>query len=115
MALVVIGLYGTLTYSVRQRTREIGIRLALGASPRRVATFVFSEVGTVTAAGLAVGGAGAWFVAGLITPVLFAVSRSDLWTTVIPLACLLACGAVSAVVPAVRATRIDPARVLRGD
>ena len=102
-----------LSYSVVQRTREIGIRLALGAQPSRVARFVLSEVGAMTIAGLFVGGGGAAFAARAITPLLVAVSPSDVWSIGAPLGTLLLACALSALVPTARATRIDPMIALR--
>jgi ABC-type antimicrobial peptide transport system permease subunit len=74
-----------------------------------------SQVGSMTIVGLAVGAIGARFAGGLITPLLFAVQRSDISNVIAPLICLLAAGALSALLPVVRATRIDPAIALRSD
>ena len=67
IVLVAVGLYGVLSYSVVQRTREIGIRMALGARPLRIVGLVVSEVGVVTAIGLVVGAAGGIAAARFIT------------------------------------------------
>jgi predicted permease len=115
IALVVVGLYGVLSYSLVQRTREIGIRLALGAQPARVARFVLSEVGPMTIVGLIAGAVGAAFAGRFITPLLVAVTPSDLWSVSAPLGCLLTACALAALIPAVRAIRIDPATALRSD
>ena len=114
IVLVIVGLYGVLSYSLAQRTRKIGIRLALGAQPARVVRFVLSEVGAMTTIGLIAGGAGATFAGRFITPVLFAV-KPDLWTVIAPLTYLLAACGISALVPAVRATRVDPTIALRSE
>jgi hypothetical protein len=113
LVLVVIGLYGVLSYGVARRAREIGIRLALGAHPARVIGLVLSEVGAMTFGGLVVGAAGAAVASQFITGLMFDVKPSDVWATAVPLTCLLVACALSALVPALRATRIDPATALR--
>jgi putative ABC transport system permease protein len=113
IVLVVVGLYGVLSYSVVQRTREIGIRLALGAHPLRVIGLVLSEVGAMTTAGLVVGAVAAMFAARFVTTLLFEVNASDVWSTVVPLTCLLIACALSVVGPALRAARLDPTTALR--
>jgi putative ABC transport system permease protein len=100
---------------VVRRTREIGIRLALGAQPVRVIGLVLSEVGVLTIAGLLAGAAGAAFAARFITTLLFEVKPSDVWSTAVPLTCLLAACALSALVPALRAVRVDPTTALRSE
>jgi hypothetical protein len=115
IALVIVGLYGVLNYSVVQRTRDIGIRLALGAQPMRVARSVFSELGSMTIVGLVGGAVGAAFASRFITPLVFGVSPTDMWSVTAPLICLLLACALSALIPTVRATRIDPTIALRSD
>jgi predicted permease len=115
IALVIVGLYGVLSYSLVQRRREIGIRLALGAQPARVTRLVLSELGAITIVGLIAGVAAATFAVRFITDLLFAVKPSDLWSVVGPMICLLVACALSALVPALRATRIDPILALRND
>jgi hypothetical protein len=113
IVLVVVGLYGILSYSVVQRTREIGIRLALGAQPVRVMGLMLSEVGAMTIVGLVVGAAGAMFAARPITALLFEVKASNMWSIAAPLTCLVVACALSGLVPVMRATRIDPTTALR--
>jgi predicted permease len=115
IALVIVGLYGVLSYSLVQRTREIGIRLALGAQPARVARFVVSEVAPMTIAGLLVGAAGAAFAGRFLAPLLVAVTPSHFWSVSAPLGCLLAACAVATLVPMVRAIRIDPMIAMRSE
>ena len=115
IALVIVGLYGVLSYSLVQRTREIGIRLALGAQPSRVARFVLSEVAPMTIVGLIAGAAGAAFAGRFITPLLVAVAPSDFWSVSAPLGCLLTACALAALSPAARAIRIDPVIALRNE
>ena len=113
IVLVAVGLYGVLSYGVVQRTREIGIRLALGAQPLGVVRLVVSEVCLVTALGLAVGLAGGIAVARFITALLYDVKPSNIWSVGAPLGCLLLACLLSALLPALRATRVDPITALR--
>jgi predicted permease len=115
ISLVIVGLYGVLSYSLVQRTREIGIRLALGAQPARAARVVLSDVGAMTGVGLVVGVAAATFAGRWLTPLLFAVTPADRWSIGAPLACLLVPCALAALVPTMRATRIDPTIALRSE
>ena len=113
LVLVIVGLYGVLSFGVVRRTRELGIRLALGAQPRRVVGPVLSEVGGMTIVGLALGAAGAAAAAQFVGALLFDVKPSDVWSIAAPLVCLLAACAISAVAPVWRATRILPTTALR--
>ena len=113
IVLVVVGVYGVLSYSVVQRRREIGIRLALGAQPIRVVGLVLSGAGRMTLVGLVLGGIGAAVTSRFITALLFEVRPSDILSSAVPLACLLMACALAALAPGFRATRIDPAVALR--
>ena len=113
IVLVVVGLYGVLSYSVIQRRRELGIRLALGARPLGVIGLVISEVGVMAAVGLVTGAAGAFAAARFVTALLYDVSPSDSWAIVLPLACLVLVCALAAVLPALRAIHVDPTSALR--
>jgi predicted permease len=113
VVLVAVGLYGVLSYSVVQRTREIGIRLALGARPVRVLALVASEAGLMTVLGLGVGLATGMAAARFVRTLLYEVEPSDWSSIASPVVCLLLVGVLSALPPALRATRIDPIRALR--
>jgi predicted permease len=113
--LVVVGLYGVLSYDVLQQTRDIGIRLALGAPPVSVLASLLSGVGAMTIAGLVIGGIGAAVTGRFVTALLFEVRPSDALSIAAPLTCLLLACASAALLPALRATRIDPTIALRGD
>jgi putative ABC transport system permease protein len=115
MVLVMVGLYGVLSYGVAQRAREIGIRLALGAQPAGVVGLVVSDVGAMAAAGLAIGAIGAIAAARYVQPLLYEVRAADVPSTAWPLAALLGACLLSALVPAWRATRVDPVTTLRAD
>jgi ABC-type antimicrobial peptide transport system permease subunit len=113
IVLVAVGLYGVLSYRVVQRTREIGIRVALGARPLRVMGLVVSEIGLVTALGVAGGLAGGIAISRFIVALLYDVKPSNVWSIVAPLVSLLFACASAALLPALRATRVDPATALR--
>jgi putative ABC transport system permease protein len=108
-----VGLYGVLSYAVVRRTREIGIRVALGARRAAVVRLVVAEVGLVTAVGLAAGLAGGKLLAGAVGKLLFEVKATDAASIGLPLGLLLAGAAVAAVRPALRAARVDPGVALR--
>jgi predicted permease len=115
LVLAGIGLYGVLNYSVIQRRREIGIRMALGARPahvvRRVATEVFGMVCVGSLIGLAGGLACERFVESL----LFEVKATDSGIVMMPILTLGAAAVLAALRPAIRAARIDPAQTLRSE
>jgi predicted permease len=110
--LVIVGVYGLLSYTVLQRTREIGIRLALGAQPTQIVALVLREVGGMTVAGLAIGAVGAAIAGRFMTALLHQVAPSDMWSIAAPLLSLLAACAFAAIIPAQRATRIAPTTAL---
>ena len=115
IVLVAVGLYGVLTYTVLRRTREIGIRLALGARPSRVAGLVVSQVGSVTAIGIIVGLAGGIAASRFIAALLYEVKPSDALSVAAPLGCLVAVCVLAAALPVLRATRVDPTTALRDE
>jgi putative ABC transport system permease protein len=115
LAIAAVGLFGVLSYSVAQRSREIGVRTALGARTTDILTLVLRSSLAVTAAGLTVGLGAAAFLVKLLSAILYGVSPLDAATfaavpVVLALAATLAC-----MVPARRAARIDPIRALRPD
>jgi predicted permease len=113
LVLVAVGLYGVLSYGVVQRTREIGIRVALGARSLRVVNLVVSEIGVVTLIGMLLGLAGGVAASQFITALLYDVKPSDIWSIAAPLACLLLACSLSALLPALRAACVDPTTALR--
>ena len=110
--LVIVGVYGLLSYTVLQRTREIGIRLALGARPMQVVALVLWGIGGMTLIGVAIGAAGAALTGRFMTAMLFEVSPTDPWNIAFPLLCLLLACAFAVVIPAQRAARIAPTTAL---
>lgn len=113
LALALIGTYGVLSYIVTGRTREIGIRVALGAQTRDVMKLVMGQAILLATLGVGVGLIGAWAATRLLKKLLFGVSTTDP-TTFIAVSALLAAAALAACyIPARRATRVDPLTALR--
>jgi len=113
LLLAAIGLYGVMASLVRDQTREIGIRIALGASVGRVRTEVLGRAGIVAGAGAIAGLAGALATSRVLSALLFEVSPSDPVSLGEGCLVLLVVGGLAAYVPARRATRIDPVQALR--
>lgn len=113
LLLAAVGLYGVMAYSVTQRTREIGVRMALGAQGRDVMRMVLRRGLLLTGVGVAVGIAGALALGKSVNTLLFGVQASDP-VTFVAVACVLAAVALLAsYIPARRATRVDPLIALR--
>jgi putative ABC transport system permease protein len=113
LLLAVLGLYGVISYSVTQRTREIGIRLALGAERQSVLRLVVGQGLRLTAIGVGIGIAGAVLTGNLLQSQLFQVSAIDPLTIFATAAVLLAAGLAASYLPARRAVRVDPVVTLR--
>jgi predicted permease len=113
LVLSAIGIYGVMAYLVAQRTREIGIRIALGASRRDVLSMVLGHGIRLAAAGVTVGLLGAVAVTRAIAALLYGVSPRDPGTLVALSATLTAVALLACYIPARRATRVDPIRALR--
>jgi putative ABC transport system permease protein len=113
LLLAAVGLYGVLSYSVVDRTREIGIRVALGARQLGVVRTVVADAGTAVLAGTACGLAGGLYLARFVETLLFEVRPLDFWSLALPLGTLLLAASVAAVLPALRAARVDPVIALR--
>jgi putative ABC transport system permease protein len=113
LALAVIGLYGVMSYSVVQRTHEIGIRVALGAQVISVLRSVLTDVLVVTALGLLTGLGGGMLLARFVRTLLYEVTPYDVTSVVLPIAVLLAAALAAAFLPARRAARVDPIEALR--
>ena len=112
LVLASVGIYGVMSYVVRQRAREIGTRMALGATGRDIAWLVLRNGGLIAVTGAALGVAGGLVASRVLESILFATSRTDPVAIlgsalVLALATLVAC-----LVPARRAARLDPVRTL---
>lgn len=113
LLLAAIGIYGVASYSVSQRTREIGIRMALGAARRDVLRLVLRQGLALIVIGVAVGLGGALIVTRLLSSLLFGVRATDLTTFVTTALMLTAAAVLATYIPARRATRVDPLMALR--
>jgi predicted permease len=113
LVLALIGLYGVVAYSVERRTREIGIRIALGAKPSSVIRLVLSHIARTTVIGVGIGLVGAVLIAQAVRTVLYGVSATDPLTFVTIPALLTIVALLSSYLPARRATRVDPMIALR--
>lgn len=115
LVLAAAGIYGVLSGSVAERTREIGVRSALGASRRAILAMVVRQGLTLTGLGIALGAAGAVAASRAVTAMLFGVSRLDPVTYLGVIALLAGVAMVACGVPAWRAAQVDPASTLRAD
>jgi ABC-type antimicrobial peptide transport system permease subunit len=113
--LACLGLYGVMAYSVGRRTREFGVRFALGAAPLVVAWSVIRESLMLVLLGAATGLAAGLATARIVESKLFGVRTSDPVTLAAALGLMVATGFVAVVIPAWRASRVPPAVALRGD
>jgi ABC-type antimicrobial peptide transport system permease subunit len=113
LALAAVGIYGLLAYAVVERTREIGIRIALGAATGRVVRMILARTLRLAGLGVVLGAGGALVVTRVLSSFLFDTSPTDPLTFCTVAALLLLVAAVAGLVPARRATRVDPVLALR--
>ena len=113
LVLAAVGLYGVLSYAVVQRTREIGIRVALGARQIRVIRTVLTDVGGAALVGAVCGLAGALYLSRFVKALLFEITPFDFWSLALPLLMFLLAALLAAMLPALRAARVDPVIALR--
>jgi ABC-type antimicrobial peptide transport system permease subunit len=111
--LAAIGLYGVMAFVVARRTKEIGVRMALGARRRSVVWMVMKEVLLLLGVGLAVGVPAAITLGRLVSAQLYGIKANDPWIAAIAVLLLGAIAAFAGLVPAQRASRIDPLLALR--
>ncbi len=115
LTLGAVGVYGVMAHLVVQRTREIGIRIALGALPREILGLVLRQGAWLAVAGVAIGVVGALAVSRVLTGLLFQVTPTDPLTYAGTALALLGVATFAALVPALRATRTDPVEALRSE
>jgi putative ABC transport system permease protein len=115
MLLAAIGVYGLLSYWVAQRTYEIGVRAAIGASRPRIVWMIMTQGLRLTVCGVAAGGIAALALTRFLRGLLYGVGPADPFTFLSVIAIVVAAGAAAAVLPAWRAARIDPVRSIRVD
>jgi putative ABC transport system permease protein len=113
LLLAAVGIYGVISYAVTQRSHEMGIRIALGASRGSVLKLVLGQSLVLTVAGVVLGIAGSLALTRLISALLFDVKPNDLATYALVPAFLLAVALLASFIPARRATKVDPIVVLR--
>jgi predicted permease len=113
LLLAAIGLYGVLSYSVAGRTREIGVRMALGARRSSVLGMVLSEAGKLVLLGILIGVPAAWLSSQLFASMLFGLSRSDPASMGLVIGILAAIALLASFIPARRATKVEPMVALR--
>jgi predicted lysophospholipase L1 biosynthesis ABC-type transport system permease subunit len=115
VTLAVVGLYAVVSFSVAERIREMGLRLALGARPSNLLSLVLREALTLVGAGVGIGVVAALLLTQLLQTLLFGVGARDPATFVLAPAILLAAGVLGCLAPAFRAMRVDPAAALRSE
>jgi len=108
-----IGLYGVMSYSVGRRTREIGIRMALGADAPAVLGLVMKEIALMAAVGIGIGLAAGFALTGLVRKQLYGIEPNDPLTVVIAALAIAVVAAAAGYFPSQRAVRIDPSQALR--
>ena len=113
LLLAAVGLYGVMAYSVTQRTREIGIRMALGAEGQQVRGMVVRQGLLLAAGGVVLGVAGAFGLSRVVARLLFGIAGADPLTFVVVPAVLLVVAGIATLFPAWKASRVDPVDALR--
>ena len=115
LVLASVGIYGLTAYSVAQRTKEIGIRMALGAVPRQILTMVLREASSLSAAATALGVGASWLVTPFVKSMLFGIAPSDPATVWGAAALLMIVAVGASCIPARRAASVQPMEALRRD
>jgi predicted permease len=115
LALAAGGLYGLMSYTVRQRTREIGVRLALGARTSDVLLLVAGHGAKITLLGISIGAVAALMLARVLASTLYGVAPTDPGAIVVTVAVLMGAALLACLMPARRAIRLDPVKTLRED
>jgi ABC-type antimicrobial peptide transport system permease subunit len=113
LVLAAVGVYGVIAYSVSERTHEIGVRMALGATPESVLGLVILQACRLIVVGVAAGLIGAVGLTRVLNSLLFDTDARDPWTLALTALVLMIVAVVAAVVPAVRGTRVSPIQALR--
>ena len=113
--LAMVGLYGVMAYGVTRRTREIGLRMALGAVAPRVVWLIMREALTLIICGVAIALPAAWWLSRYMRSELYGVTPTDPATLVAAVVALAVVAMVAGMIPATRAARIDPLQALRQD
>jgi putative ABC transport system permease protein len=115
LVLAALGVYAVVAYGVAQRSREFGIRAALGATGPNLVALVAGEMGWVVAAGLATGLVGAWMLSKVLSTLLYGITAHDAVTFVVVPFALVIPAVLATIVPARRAAKVNPAEVMRAE
>ena len=115
LVIAAAGIYGVMAYVVAQRTNEIGVRMALGATPGNVVSMVLKRACVLMFAGLAIGSAGAWYLKTAVRTFLFQIEPTDTRVFIAALITLAAAGLLASAIPARRAAAVDPLIALRDE
>ena len=113
--LAAIGVYGVLSFAATQRTREIAIRSALGADRGKLVALVLGSGARVVMLGLVIGLVGSWYLMQLVRGLLFQVEPRDPFVFGVSIVTIALVGALAALIPARRASRVDPMQALRSE
>src|SRR5262245_22720649 len=115
LVIAAVGIYGVMAYVVAQRTNEIGVRMALGATRGNVVSMVLRRAGLLMGIGLVLGGIGAWSLGAAVKTFLFGLQPNDPRIFIGALAVLAAAGLLASALPARRAASVDPLVALRSE
>jgi predicted permease len=115
LGLASVGLYGLMSYAAQRRTNEIGLRIALGAVPAHVLRMMLGESLAIVGAGIAAGVAGAWASSRLVASMLYGLSPADPLTYLSVAIVLIVVALLASLLPALRASRVDPMTALRAE
>jgi ABC-type antimicrobial peptide transport system permease subunit len=115
LVLGIVGIYGVLSFSVRSRAAELGVRVALGAQPKDLAFMVIRQAMSLTLVGVIIGLAGAALLMQVLRGMLFGVAPLDPTTFVIAPVLMLVAALIASYIPAHRASSLDPIKVLRSE
>jgi putative ABC transport system permease protein len=115
LLIAAVGVYGVMAYLVSQRTREIGVRMALGATRTLVLKMVVRQAGALAAIGVVLGAVVAWTFTGAVQSFLFGLQPNDVWAFAIAAVTLLAAALIASAIPARRASSVDPTIALRAE
>jgi putative ABC transport system permease protein len=110
-----VGIYGVMAYVVSQRTREIGVRMALGATRASIIRMVLGSAVVMVALGLALGAVGAWYLSAAAKTFLFRLDANDPRAFLVAIVSLSLAALVASVIPARRAASVDPMEALRAE
>ena len=113
--LSIVGLYAVMAHTVTRRTREIGIRMALGASARSIASRLLREAGVLVVLGLGVGLTVAWWLGRYVQNQLYGIAPADRETMALAALVLTMVAGIASLLPALRAARLTPMSALRDD